>query len=291
VTNNKPSVLLREDFSEAHEFKVIIMRYRRHLRARGLSDGTVTQRLTHIEALQSAHPDVLHVTTEQLELLLSRRRHTHAPESRRSMRSSWQVFFAWAVRSELVVENPAADLSPIRMPRSVARIADDKKVIAALRTGNLSEQAMIMLGRFAALRLNEIATLHSSHREGDVLRILGKGDNTRMVPISEELLEVLVRLEKLNGGGGYYFPGRFGGHMHPQALNKIITRVSGCNPHSLRHAAATRAYEVTHDLRAIQELLGHASLATTERYIHVRVDQVRTATNAASSGFEFLKGE
>jgi site-specific recombinase XerD len=72
--------------------------------------------------------------------------------------------------------------------------------------------------------------------------------------------------------------------MHPQSVNKIITRVTGWNPHSLRHAAATVAYEGTHDLRAVQELLGHSSLATTERYLHVRVDQVRAAVNATRLG-------
>ena len=80
------------------------------------------------------------------------------------------------------------------------------------------------------------------------------------------------------------FPGRFGGHMHPQSLNKVITRVTGCNPHSLRHAAATAAYEGTHDLRAVQEFLGHSSLETTQRYLHVRADQIRAAASATSLG-------
>ena len=72
--------------------------------------------------------------------------------------------------------------------------------------------------------------------------------------------------------------------IHPQALNKIITRATGCNPHSLRHAGATAAYEGTHDLRAVQEMLGHVSLVTTQRYVHVRADQIRAAAAATSLG-------
>ena len=60
-----------------------------------------------------------------------------------------------------------------------------------------------------------------------------------------------------------------GPHMHPMSVNKIITRITGWNPHSLRHAGATAAYNETHDLRGVQEMLGHASLAVTERYLHL----------------------
>lgn len=284
MTNTKTAVLLRDDFDERHGFKETIMRYRRHLRARGLGDGTVAQRLLYVASLQQSFPDVLSVTTEDMERVLSSRRHTHAPESRRSMRSSWQSFFGWALKAGLIKEDPAAMLSPVRLPRVVARIAPNDKVIFGLIGASAQERAMVLLGRFAVLRLSEISTLHTSHREGTVLRILGKGEHTRMVPINPELLDALEALERMQGGG-YYFPGRFGGHMHPQAVNKIITRVTGCNPHSLRHAGATAAYEATKDLRAVQELLGHASLATTERYIHVRVEQIREAANATSVGF------
>lgn len=199
------------------------------------------------------------------------------------MRSSWQSFYGWAVKSGRLMEDPAAALAPIRVPRVVARIADDDKVTNGLRVASTPEEAMVLLGRLAALRLTEIATLHTDNREGNVLRILGKGANTRMVPIGPELSNVLDRIER-SQGVGYYFRGRGAGHMHPQSVSKIIKRVTGCNPHSLRHAALTSAYEGTHDLRGVQELAGHASLATTERYLHVRAEQVRAAAEATIGG-------
>jgi site-specific recombinase XerD len=266
------------------EYRELMIAYRRHLRARGLGDGTVQQRLLHIDELARAVPNVLSVTTEDLESFLSRRRHTHAPESRRSMRSSWMVFYKWAVKAGHIEVDPTVDLAPVRLPRSVARIAKDEQVVQGLATASLPEKAMVLLGRLAALRLSEISGLHMFDREGAVLRIKGKGEHTRMVPINDELLDVLERLEHLQGGQGYYFPGRFGGHLHPQSVCKIIKRVVGTNPHSLRHAAATAAYDSTHDLRAVQEFLGHANLSTTERYIHVKVDAIRAAANSTSLG-------
>ncbi len=281
MTNTKLPISARNDFDTDHGFDELMVGFKRHLRSRGLADGTVNQRLLHVSTLHANHPNLLTVTTDDLELFLSRRRHTHAPESRRSMRSSWQSFFQWLKKSGRIETDPAAELMPIRLPKVVARIAPDDKVIGGLLGANATETAMVLLGRFGALRLSEIASLHSRHREGDVLRVVGKGDHTRMVPLNPELLEALQKLEQLQGDG-FYFRGRYGGYMHPQSVNKIIQRVTGCNPHSLRHAALTSAYEVTHDIRAVQELAGHSSLATTERYLHVRVESVRAAAEATS---------
>lgn len=289
MTNTRQGVITR-DFGDEPEYGRMMADYRRHLRARGLSDGTVAQRLLHIEHLHAHYRDLLSVTTENLESLLSARRHTHAAESRRSMRSSWQRFYAWANKTGRLDTDPAAQLAPIRLPRVVARIADDNKVIAALSKATARDATMILLGRLAGLRLSEITTLRTEHREGTVLRVKGKGEHTRMVPIHPDLLEALTRLERIVGAG-YYFPGRFGGHMHPTAVGKIIYRTTGCNPHSLRHAAATAAYGSTKDLRGLQEWLGHKNLSATERYVHVRPEQIRAISAATSIGARAHEGD
>jgi integrase/recombinase XerC len=178
-------------------------------------------------------------------------------------------------------------LRPVRLTHRVARIAPDEAIVTSLDTVSLRDKAMILLGRLAALRLAEITQLHTDDREADVLRIHGKGDRTRMVPINAELLDVLVRLEHLQGAHGYYFRGsgaREGSHMHKITVSKIISAATGWNPHSLRYAAATAAYEGTHDLRAVQEMLGHTNLMTTQRYVHVRADHIRAAVDATSLG-------
>jgi site-specific recombinase XerD len=256
--------------------------YRNSLLAAGRSHGTVKLRLMHVDHLGRVHPDLMKVTTAHLERFLADRRTSHSAEARKSMRSSFRAFYGWAHSTGRLTSDPAAALAPIRIPRKVPRLAADGEVQLALVSASLEETAMILLGRLAGLRLTEIATLHTRHREYDVLRITGKGEKQRRVPINDDLMNVLLQLEDERDGQGYYFPGRYGAHMHPASVNKIITRRLGANPHSLRHAAATSAYDGTHDLRAVQEFLGHSSLATTERYLHVGLDAVRAAAAATS---------
>lgn len=257
--------------------------YRRHLLAAGRGVGTVKQRIFHLGSLRVTCPDLLAVTTEDLERWLAGRRRTHQAETRKSMRNSVRSFYDWASRTGRMDHNPALHLLTIYVPQKPGRIAADADVQNALKMATLPERAMILLGRYAALRLSEITTLHTRQREGDVLRILGKGERTRMVPINDELMLILQRLES-QVGDDYYFPGQSDGHLHPMTVNKIITRVTGTNPHSLRHAAATAAFRGTRDIRAVQVMLGHASIQTTQRYLHVNPDEVRAAAAATAFG-------
>lgn len=261
----------------------LLIDYRRHLLAAGRGAGTVNQRIYHLKNLRVMVPNLLTATTEDLERYLASRRRTHAAESRKAMRSTFRSFYKWARQTERIARDPSEMLDPIYIPRDVGRRAPDEAVSMALELATLPEKAMILLGRLACLRLGEITHLHTNAREGDTLRVLGKGEKTRIVPIHPDLLEVLQRLENLQGEG-YYFPGRWGGCMNEQSVYATIKRRLGYNPHSLRHAGATAAYKGTGDLRAVQELLGHASVATTQRYIHVDLDQVRAAANATSIG-------
>lgn len=256
--------------------------YRNTLLATGRSLGTVHQRMLHIEHLQRRYPNLLAVTEQDLVDYLAARRLTHAAESRKAIRASIRSFYRWAHKAGLIDSDPSADLEPVIVPVTIARIAADSDIQAALIVATLEQRAMILLARFGCLRLTELTTLHSRARQGDVLHIIGKGEKHRLVPANDDLLHVLLALEQQNGAG-YYFPGRYGSHMHPTAVGKIITRVTGWNPHSLRHAGATAAYEATGDLRAVQEFLGHSSLATTQRYLHTSLNKVRAV--AAGTAF------
>lgn len=254
--------------------------YTNSMIAAGLAIGTIKIRIQHLDHIRRIHPDLLTVRTTDLEAFMASKQKLSA-ETRKNYRASIQKFYRWATKRGYLERDPSADLETIRIPRLIPRLAPDDDIMLALIGAPDHEQAMILLGRLACLRLTELTTLHTQHRENDLLRVTGKGNKQRMVPINDNLMPILLRLERINGGG-YYFPGRFAGHMHPQAVNKIITRRTGWNPHSLRHAGATAAYRATHDLRAVQELLGHASLATTQRYLHVGLDEVRAAARGTS---------
>lgn len=266
--------------SNAREAKVL-GRYANHLYAAGRSLGTVKQRLLHIEHLHRRHPNLLSVTSFDLEAHMAAKAAKCGPEALKAIRSSMRAFYSWAHKEGLIDQDPSMRLAPIRVPRTVARIAPDADLQAALITATDQQRAMILLARFGCLRLAELTHLSSHDRRGDLLHIVGKGGKHRLVPCNDALLDALLTLERQQGPGPY-FPGRYGSSMHPVAVGKIITRVTGWNPHSLRHAGATAAYEATHDLRAVQQLLGHSSLATTERYLHTSLDKIRAAANATA---------
>lgn len=227
------------------------------------ADGTVRLRTDHVRLL-SRRFRLLNAQQADLESVLLRYRDA-APETRKSLLSSMRVFYRWAHRRGLIAIDPAADIEPVRIPVRVPRVAPNDAVLRALHRASPQHRAMILLARYACLRLTEIATLPTSARESDMLRVRGKGDRERLVGINDDLLAALRAIE----GGEYYFPGRVGAHMHPQSVHKIIQRLTGYNPHALRHAGATAAYNTTRNLRAVQDMLGHASLATTQRYLHL----------------------
>lgn len=263
-----------------HSRGVIVKAYRQFLESSGRRPGTVGLRVAHINRLAKTYP-LLSATPEQLIKWMARQREL-APETRKALRSSLKAFYGWAHRTGLIESDPSIYLDPIRIPRRIPRIAKDEQVLQALSQATLHERGMILCARLAALRLTEFSKLHTRDRDGDMLRIIGKGDKERIVFINDELMAVLLEIEALQGDG-YYFPGRFGGHIHPQSANKIITRLTGTNPHSLRHAAATASYRNTgQDLRAVQEMLGHASMATTQRYLHVDEENLRRAAQATA---------
>lgn len=244
----------------------MLSRFERWILGTDRLDSTIRLRLRQVEALSRRVQ--LHTATEDdLRDVLAATR-DYSPETRKSELASWKVFYGWAHSRGIRPDDPTAGIKPIRVPVKVPRIAPDEDVQRAVEKAQPLHRAMILLARYGCLRLTELTTLHTDAREGDMLRVLGKGEKERMVGINEPLMFALRTLERANGRG-YYFPGVKGPHMHPVSVNKIITRVTGWNPHSLRHAGATAAYNATGDLRAVQEMLGHASLATTQRYLHL----------------------
>lgn len=235
-------------------------------------DGTIALRMRHMRALAST-VELAAAEITDLEAVRARRRHL-ADETRKSELASWRVFYSWMHKRGLRHDDPTLDLDSVRVRVRIPRIAPDDAVARAIETASPRDRAMILLARYGCLRLTELTTLHTRDRTGERMRILGKGDKERIVYANEPLRFALHALER-DQGPGYYFPGLTAPHMHPMSVNKIITRVTGWNPHSLRHAGATAAYNSTRNLRAVQEMLGHASLATTQRYLHLDDDERR----------------
>lgn len=259
----------------------ILTRYETWLEATGRADGTIRLRLAHMRRL-ARRVQLTLATDEHLERALASTRHL-ARETRHSILASWRLFYRWAVDKRLVLRDPTLGLGSIPVPVRLPRVAPDDAIVEALRGGSARDRAMVMLGRYACLRLSEITALHMAHRDRDRLWIRGKGDKDRIVYLNDDV-QLALRILERELPRGYYFPGATGEHMHEQSVHKVIKRVTGWNPHALRHAGATAAYRATRDLRAVQAMLGHSSLATTERYLHLDDDAMR----AVAAGTQIL---
>lgn len=249
----------------------VITAYKRHLHSFGYAQGTVNSRAADIRRLEEHIGDPLQLTASELLEFLSSRIGIWAPEYRKRVAASVRVFYRWATDEGLIDENPASRLPPVRVPRSLPRPAPDAVVLDAFARGTLAERAMIALGATLGMRREEIASAHPRDRLGSRLRVVGKGSHERVLPLDELTGSLLVQLEVEQGIDHYYFPGRFGGHLHPATVGKFIRQQlgGGWSTHTLRHRAATVGLESTGDIRAVQEMLGHRSIATTQIYTQV----------------------
>lgn len=141
------------------------------------------------------------------------------------------------------------------------------------------------LASIEGMRAIEISRVHTDDVFEDLvgysLRVHGKGNKTRIIPLATALA-----LELLDRPRGYVFPGRIDGHLSAPYVSKLLSwnLPPGVTGHMLRHRAAGHYYAGTgYDLRATQELLGHASVATTQIYTPARNDQMRRGIEAAAS--------
>ncbi len=204
--------------------------------------------------------------------------------TRRAARTSLAAFYRWAYLTEATPTNLADRLPGIPIHQGKPRPATDEAVERALASAPRRVQLMIRLGALAGLRCCEIAAVSTTDldraHDGWRLRVIGKGGRERVVPISSELAGDIRA-----AGPGFVFPGAIDGHLSPGYVSKLISRElpPGQTPHQLRHRFASRAYRGSgNNIRAVQELLGHASVATTQIYTAVDSDELRRAAAAAA---------
>ena len=170
---------------------------------------------------------------------------------------------------------------PIKLP-TVHSGNEIKKIVNAKT--NLKHQTMLMVGYAAGLRVSEIVKLKPRDIDSErmVIQIRGaKGKKDRQVMLSKKLLDQLRTYYTMYKPAEYLFEGQSGGSYSERSLQKIFheaKKAAGNHKaggiHSLRHSFATHLLEQGTDIRVIQELLGHNSLQTTQRYTHVSVRHI-----------------
>ena len=219
------------------------------------------------------------------------------PRSTARQLSSFRRFFRYIMREGLRDNDPTADIEMPRIGRSLPKTLSEDEVESLLNAPNTDEplghrdRAMLELLYATGLRVSELINLTQSQvnfNQG-VLRIIGKGDRERLIPLGEESLRWLrdfidgPRMEiLLERQTDYMFPTRRGDRMTRQAFWHIIKRYAEkagirkkMSPHSLRHAFATHLLNRGADLRVVQLLLGHSDLSTTQIYTHVAKERLK----------------
>ena len=213
------------------------------------------------------------------------------PSSLARMRVSLRRFFAWMVEEELRADDPAALLEAVRhekpLPRGLSE-AEVERLLAAPDTASpegLRDAAMLELLYACGLRVSELVdlSLAAVFLQEAVLRVRGKGDKERLVPMGEQAAEMVARYCRearpvlLNGRvSDVLFISARGGAMNRrtfwQCIHDYAIQVgirTAVSPHTLRHAFATHLVNHGADLRVVQMLLGHSNLSTTQIYTHV----------------------
>jgi len=257
--------------------------YRKSLLASGKSGGTIDQRLGDVRRFAMMHPDLLEAARADLVDYFALGSHW-APEYRKKVRASMRSFYEWAQCEGYIETNPALVLKPVSIRRSKPRVAPEDVVKRAFAESNLPLRAIIALAAVMGLRRSEIAALHPRDRDGQQIRVRGKGDYIRLLTLDPVTHQLLLKLEVEQGSACFYFPGRFGDHLHPCTVYKWIKDAIGHDwtPHSLRRRAATIGFAGTKDLRAVQEFLGHASVATTQLYVATSQDEIAAVAASAA---------
>ncbi len=219
------------------------------------------------------------------------------PRSTARQLSSFRRFFRYLVREGMISDDPTAQIAMPKIGRALPQSLTQEEVESLLGAPNVSEalghrdRTMLEVLYATGVRVSELINLKLSqlNLNQGVLRIVGKGDRERLIPLGDEAQEWLKefidgqRIEiLLERQTEYLFPTRRGDRMTRQAFWHIIKRYAKkagiakhLSPHTVRHAFATHLLNNGADLRVVQLLLGHSDLSTTQIYTHVARERMK----------------
>lgn len=217
-----------------------------------------------------------------------------------------RVFTAWLLRTGRIAADPGARLASPKAHRPLPEVLRQDEALALVETAvaaaveegslGIRDAAILELLYATGIRVGELCGLDVDDLDFDryVVRVFGKGRKERTVPFGKPagiaLQRWLVERRTIarDGSGAALFLGARGGRVDQRVVRKVVhDRVSSVPgapdiaPHGLRHTAATHLLEGGADLRTVQEMLGHASMATTQVYTHISNDRLRTAYQQA----------
>ena len=288
--------------------------FERHLRSeRGRSEHTIRAYLGDVRSLlgflaEAGLEDLGEVALKDLRAWLASQAQAGAARSTIARRSAAaRTFLGWATRTGRLPLDPSLRLASPRRGGHLPEVLRQSDATALLDVAavasddqdalHLRDRAALELLYASGIRVGELTALDLDDvdLERGVLRVMGKGGKERTVPFGRpagEAVQAWLELGRpqvvTEGSGPALLLGRRGRRADPRqiraALHALLAHVPDApdvGPHGLRHSAATHLLEGGADLRLVQELLGHASLATTQIYTHVSVDRLKASYRQA----------
>jgi integrase/recombinase XerC len=258
------------------------------------------------ERAPEALADVAGIDVYLLRGWLGQLARTHAASSMQRKIAAVRTWMRWMRRRRIIARSPADELASPKVRRGLPTLLSTdavKEVVEAPPSGTARgarDRAILELLYGSGLRVSEVCglDLDAVDLRSESARVLGKGRKERMVPLGPPCRDALhawlaVRPEMVDAKRGTQDPRAFfltvrGARLYPRAVWKMVhdhgslgAGRADLHPHALRHTCATHMLDGGADLRAIQELLGHASLSTTQRYAHVSMDHLLRVYDAA----------
>jgi integrase/recombinase XerC len=230
----------------------------------------------------------------------------HAASSRSRRLASIKSFYKYLVRQKLLPGSPAKLVKSPKLPKSLPKVLPVDELFAILDMPSqktvlgLRDRAILEILYGGGLRISELCGLNllDVDRSGRIIRVMGKGSKERLCPVNAQAIRALeaylarrgellavpregqdAEAVFLNYRGGRLTPRSIGRHLDTYVVQCALQRK--VSPHALRHSFATHLLGGGADIRSIQELLGHASLSTTQRYTHVSWEQLQAVYDAA----------
>jgi site-specific recombinase XerD len=250
--------------------------------AKGLSPRTVTNRDYMLRALERGTGVPLQeITLHDLRAWLGR---GISKGSMQTERNCFRSFFQFLVEDELRTDDPTERLAKVRAPRGKPRPFSPDQINGMLNGGSYRRtRAMILLARYQGFRASEVAAVHGHDidLESMQIEVTGKGGKVSVLPLHPTIAE----LARTMPTDGWWFPARLGreGHIQSRSVSDLMKRAKDragihnerLTGHSLRHAYGTDLVRAGVDLRTVQELMRHESLATTQIYTAIDDEQMR----------------
>jgi len=255
------------------------------------------------------HYDIINLHVEEISHLTVRKYlaylndHHYAKTSMARRLAALKSFFRYLLKEEIIKQNPLAYVASPRIPKKLPRYLEEQEITAVIEQPSLSSAAgirdrvILELLYGAGIRVSELTSLniHSIGPAYGFLRVTGKGNKERIVPIGQEAIKALqlyldqvrpkwtVDLQEkallLNQKGG-----RLSARSVRTIVHKYCRQVGtkeDLSPHGFRHSFATHLLDHGADLRAVQELLGHQKISSTQIYTHVSKKKLREVYRSA----------